>query len=463
MTSAYTLPPASLLTTGDPPRATSPDCDHTAAVLAGVLDQHGVDAQVTRYQRGPTVTRYEIQVGYGTRVQAVTRLAPDIAYAMGTSTVRVLAPVEGKTAIGVEAPNTVRDTVTLGDVLPAPGDGSPLVVGLGRDMDGQPVTADLAKMPHLLIGGATGAGKSVCVNTIITSQLARCTPAQVRLVLVDPKRVELAPYAGIPHLAMPIVTDPARAVTALRTVVAEMDRRYQLLADAGVRNIDAYNTRAGTPLPYLVTVIDELADLMMVAGKAVEASVVRITQLGRAAGVHMVVATQRPSVNVVTGLIKANIPSRLAFTTASQVDSRVILDQTGAQHLTGKGDGLFLPVGALVPARVQAAYVADSEIDAVAAWCIIQAARVASMAATAPSAATCGRHARPGDGDDAEQVIREAAGLVTSTRFGSASMIARRLKLPMDAARDVMVELERRGVVGPLNGSLRPVLAPRSA
>jgi S-DNA-T family DNA segregation ATPase FtsK/SpoIIIE len=439
MTSTYALSPGRMLAAGDPPQTATAGCDRTAAVLTGVFDQHDVDARVAGYQRGPTVTRYEVEVGYGTRVAAVTRLAGDIAYALGTSTVRVLAPVEGKSAIGVETPNEVRDTVTLGDVLPR--DGGPLMVGLGRDMDGQPVTADLAAMPHLLIGGATGAGKSVAVNAIITSVLARAAPAQVRLVLVDPKRVELAAYAGVPHLWQPIVTDPQAAVGALRGVAGEMDRRYRLLQEARCRNIAAYNARAAEPLPYLLVVVDELADLMMVAGKAVEAQIVRITQLGRAAGVHMVVATQRPSVNVITGLIKANISSRLAFTVASMPDSRVILDVTGAQHLTGKGDALFAPAGAPVPVRMQGAWVSDAEIDAVTGWW--RAQTVTRQAAVAAPA---------------RDLAAEAAVLVTSTRFGSTSMVARKLCLSMTAAREVMAELERRGVVGPLNGSLRPVL-----
>jgi len=383
-------PGTGALRPGTPARAITPEADRTRDAIAAVLEDFGLDAQVTGYTRGPTVTRYEIGIGPGVLVSKVLALSRNISYAAGTASVRMLAPIEDASAIGAEIPNKDRDMVTLGDILRSPeaaADDHPLVAGLGKDVEGRAVVANLAKMPHILIAGATGAGKSACLNSLITSVLTRATPDQVRLLLIDPKRVELAAYAGIPHLAGPIVTDSEEAAGALAWVAEEMERRYDDLAAAGVRHVDEFNEKArageftrdgeddpALPHPYLLVIVDELADLMMVARKEVEPPVVRIAQLARAAGIHLVLATQRPSVDVVTGLIKANVPSRLAFATSSMTDSRVVLDKPGAEKLTGQGDALFFPVGASVPVRIQGAFTSDEEIEAVAAACRLMAA-----------------------------------------------------------------------------------------
>jgi DNA segregation ATPase FtsK/SpoIIIE, S-DNA-T family len=465
---SYKLPPIELLTSGGDRQVSTRSVEETTRSLEETLQEFKVDARVTGYSAGPTVTRFEIELGSGVKVNRVLSLSNEIKYSLASGELRFLAPIPGRSAIGIEVPNRTRQLVTVGDVLrskSALADKHPLAVALGKDVSGEAVLANLTEMPHLLIAGATNSGKSSCLNSMLTSILMRARPDQVRLILIDPKRVELSHFAGVPHLITPVVSIPKKAASALQWVVREMEARYETLAHSGMRNLEFYNEAAvrgavvkrsdedddPRPLPYILVVVDELSDLMMVAPRDVENAICRIAQMARAVGIHLVVATQRPSVDVVTGVIKANIPSRFAFSVASQADSRVILDQGGAENLIGHGDMLFLHANSAKPVRIQGSWVNEKEMAAVVGHCRRQGDPDYIEGVTVEEATGAGDAMGGASGDD--DLLQEALELVVRSQLGSTSMLQRKLQVGFARAGRIMDLLEQRGVVGPSHGS----------
>lgn len=460
----FELPAASLLGRTSESAAKHKASDNelraTAGDIAETLATFDIPARVVSWVAGPTVTLFEVEIAKGVRLNRVTALADDLALSLAASTVRILAPIPGKALVGIEVPNLRRTSVTLGDVLAPAGEGGPLLLGIGKDVAGAPEQADLALMPHLLIGGTTGSGKSVAINAMLMSMIMRSTPSEVRLILIDPKRVELSLYNGVPHLYVPVVTEPKEAASALAWSVQEMERRLKVLQVAGARNIGGYNAmvqegkgpEGASELPYLVIVIDELADLMMVAAKEVEDSICRIAQLARAAGIHLIVATQRPEANVVTGLIKANITNRIAFNVASSIDSRVILDQPGAEKLVGLGDMLFSTPAWAKPKRIQGCYVSEPEIEAVVNH-LKQQAEPDYHTEILHLKVTQGASGGMDGADEDDPLIWEAADITVTSGLGSTSMLQRRLKVGYARAGRIMDMLESKGIVGPPDGS----------
>ena len=461
--STYKLPPVSLLEKGSSVSSSKKLLQQTATDLTNLLKEHGVEAELTNIVPGPTVTRYEIELAPGVKVSKVTSLSHDIAYALATPDVRLLAPIPGRSAIGIEIPNRQRKLVSLGDVLQSPeanNNPHPLSVGLGLDISGKARLVNLSELPHVLIAGQTGAGKSSCINSIVTSLLVRANPDEVKMVMVDPKRVELGQYNNVPHLLTKVITNPKKAVDALSWAVAEMDRRYDLLADSHVRDINGYHEKFDAGLldeekfdrfPYIVVFIDELNDLMMVAGREVESAIVRLAQMARAIGIHLVVATQRPSVDVITGVMKANIPSRLAFSVASTTDSRVILDQSGAEKLIGLGDMLVVTASNPRLERIQGAWVTEKEIQDVVTWAKDQKDAEYNPAVTEETKKTTVLGGE--DFGEDEDLILTAKDLVVRSQMGSTSMLQRKLRVGFARAGRLMDILEAQAIVGPSEGS----------
>ncbi|MBX5476908.1 MAG: DNA translocase FtsK 4TM domain-containing protein [Clostridia bacterium] len=453
----YRLPPLDLLKRHDRRGADrrAKDGERGARALEETLASFGIQARVVGMDQGPAVTRYELQPAAGVKVSRIVSLADDIALALAATDVRIVAPIPGKSAVGIEVPNREIRTVSMREVLEHPAfqrSASRLTLALGEDVAGQPIVASLERMLHVLIAGATGSGKSVCLNTILTSILYKARPDEVKLLLVDPKRVELSVYNGIPHLMAPVITDPKQAAGALRWVQQEMVNRYELFADWGVRDIHRFNEQAAAkgrrPLPFIVVVIDELADLMLIAARDVEDAIQRLAQMARAAGIHLIVATQRPSVDVITGVIKANIPSRIAFAVSSQADSRTILDGAGAEKLLGKGDMLFYPIGAPKPVRAQGAYISEAELEAVLDFVRAQAAPEFN-----PEVLSGPAGAANDEDDRQDELFAEAVRVVMETRQASVSMLQRRLRVGFTRAGRLIDMMERRGFVGPHQGS----------
>jgi S-DNA-T family DNA segregation ATPase FtsK/SpoIIIE len=465
----YKLPPSEILSSGNARQISSSSIADMTREIEETLQEFNVDASVTGYTAGPTVTRFEIELGPGVKVNRVLSLSNELKYAMASGELRFLAPIPGRSAIGVEVPNRTRQLVTLGDVLRsdnAKRDKHPMAVALGKDISGDSVMTNLTEMPHLLIAGATNSGKSSCINSMITSILMRARPDQVRMILIDPKRVELNHFSGVPHLLTPVVTVPKKAASALNWVVKEMEMRYEVLAHSGMRNLDFYNDAVARgavvkrsdddpdpqPLPYVLVIVDELSDLMMVAPRDVEAAICRIAQMARAVGIHLIVATQRPSVDVVTGVIKANIPSRLAFSVASQQDSRVILDQGGAEALVGHGDMLFLHANSSKPRRIQGSWVNEKEVAAVVGHARRQGHPEYIEGITADE--NIGGSSGPSEGGAGDDpLLQEALELVVRSNLGSTSMLQRKLQVGFARAGRLMDLLEQRGIVGPGQGS----------
>jgi S-DNA-T family DNA segregation ATPase FtsK/SpoIIIE len=457
----YRLPDRGVLVRSPPPGERSADAsERTAAALVQTLAHFGVDATIVGQISGPRVTRYELRLAPGTKVSKVAALKDDLSYALATTEIRILAPIPGKQAVGVELPNLQPNLVTLGDIFDdLPSAASPLAVWLGKDISGSAVWTDLARMPHLLLAGTTGSGKSGCINTILTSILLRSTPDEVRMILIDPKRIELGFYESIPHLLTPVVSSPKQAAAALANVVGEMERRYEQLSILRARNLPEANRvlrqRGESTLPYLLVVIDELADLMMISPQEVEDAVIRLAQKSRAVGVHLVLATQRPSVDVITGMIKANVPSRIAFAVSSQTDSRVILDQAGAESLLGQGDMLFKPLGTSRLQRVQGAYVSEEEVALIVEQCRTQRDQeLDETLLELPEAFEEDAAAEDGDFDpDEDPLLDKAIDVVVQTQTASVSLLQRRLRVGYTRAGRLIDMLERRGIISGYEGS----------